>query len=817
MVSTPDLRPGTDGPGLHIHVDVCGNGQANIVGQGTQNIDNLGARPARTAVVVEQVVADQAAARSLFVGRDIQVDQLLGLLDPSGSGPATAVVSAIGGLAGVGKTALARHVAQIAVGQGWFPGGAVFIDLNGYDPDLKDRVAPGQVFGPLLRALGVPAEQIPPTLDGQAAVYHHHLAWLAEQGRPVLLVLDNASDVDQLTGLLPTYGVHRVLVTSRHTLGDLDGVRILDLDVLDTAEAAALVDQALRERNPADRRAIADPGHTAELAEACGYLPLALRIAAALLADGSGMTVTDLAEELADTATRLDTLAYGSRAVAAAFDLSWQHLSEHDPAAARLFRLLPVNPGPDLSVDTAAALAGLSPSRVRPLLRALRRAHLVEPGTTPGRWRMHDLVRAYAIRLADDHVEPENYAAATARLLDHYLTTADAANDHLTALPGQPVPGRSTVRFTGRDQALAWLDIERPNLTAAVDLAAATGDHNITVRLATAMAHHLSWRRHLHDWVTVATTACHAAQHLANPHYEAVAWTNLGITLGQVRRFDEAITALEHARDIYQQTRDHHGEAGAWTNLGVALREVRRFEEAITALECARDIYQQTGDRHREGMAWNNLGTALGQVRRFEVAITAHEIARYMFQRTGDRHGEGMAWNNLGTALGQVRRFDEAITAHQTARDIYQQTGDRHGEGMAWNNLGTALGQVRRFDEAITAHHRDLEICREIGDRHGEGSAWNNLGIALREVRRFEEAITAHTTARDIYQQTGDRHREGMAWNNLGIALVRVGRFGEAITALEHAVAAYTESGAIGAVDEVRRSIKAIKGAQSEK
>ncbi|HEX5496911.1 MAG TPA: tetratricopeptide repeat protein, partial [Mycobacteriales bacterium] len=525
------------------------------------------------------------------------------------------------------KTALARHVAQVAVGRGWFSGGAVWVDLRGYAADPGDRIAPGQVFGPLLRALGVPAEQIPPQLGEQAAAYHHHLGLLAGAGR-ALVVLDNASGVDQAAGLMPRHSVHRVMVTSRHTLGELDGARIVDLDVLDTPEAVELVDRALSERDPADRRAAADPAGVAGLVEVCGRLPLALRIAAALLADDAGMAVTGLVAELADATTRVDALAYGSTGVAAAFDLSRRHLTERDPAAAGLFALLPVNPGPDISIEAAAVLADLPVGRVRSLSRVLRQAHLVQPGTGSDRWSMHDLVRAYATGLPEDH--PGDRATATDRLLDHYTTTADAADDHLRALPGQPVPDR----FTDRDHALTWLDAERANLTAAVTLAA-NGNHHRAFTLANALAEFLSWRRYLGEWVTVATTAREAAGHLDSPTLEAIAWNNLGLALRQVRRFDEAIDAHQRDLEICRQTGDQHGEGMAWTNLGNALVEVRRFDEAIIAQQTARDLYHQTGDRHGEGMAWANLGLALREVRRFDEAIDAVEQAVAAFAETG--------------------------------------------------------------------------------------------------------------------------------------------------------------------------------------
>jgi tetratricopeptide (TPR) repeat protein len=632
------------------------------------------------------------------------------------------------------------------------------VDLQGYSPD--GHVEARQVFAPLLRQLGVAGEQIPAETGEQAAVYDQTLVTLAEQGRRVLLVLDNISSAAQVRGLLPAGGSHRVVVTTRDTL-DLPGAWRLPLDVLDVDDAVAL----LAHQSGDDRlsRDAAIP-----LAQACGRLPLALRIAAGLLTDDPDLTATELTAELAESP--VDAFTYGESEVAAVFDLSWDRLLTRDPIAARVLRLLVLDPGPDLSTDAAAALTDLPAAQVRTRLRVLHHAHLLE--RVAGRWRLHDLVRRYIRDRATDYLHTDDPETATTRLLDRYTDTTRAADNHLRALPGHPVPSR----FTDRDAALAWLDVERANLMAAVALAAATHRHAHTTRLAGALDNFLHWRRHLADRVAIAQHALAAATHLDIP------------------------TTL----------------ADAWTYLGLALLEVRRFDEAITAHETARDIFRETGDRHGEGMAWNNLGLALQNVGRFDEAITAHRADLQICRETGDRHGEGTAWNNLGVALRNVRRFDEAITAHETARDIFRETADRHREGMAWNNLGLALQNLGRFDEAITAHRADLQICRETGDRHGEGMAWNNLGVALRNVRRFDEAITAHETARDIYRETADRHREGMAWDNLGLALQEAGRFNEARQCWSEAAEAYIEAGDSESADAARQALETITSPDTE-
>ncbi len=723
---------------------------------------------------------------AVFTGRSAELAQVSALLEPSGK-PDPIVVSAVAGLAGVGKTELAVQAAHAVRQAGQFPGGVLFFDLHGYG---DAPVEPSQALDALLRALGVAAEYIPPGVEERAGLYRSVLAQVSD---PILIIADNASSEAQVRWLLPGPGPHRVLVTSRHTLAGLEA-RLVDITVLDTNAAVVLLDAALRSARPDDSRISGDPAAAEQLALACGGLPLALQITASILRADPSLTAADLAEDLAASSARLQRLAYDDGAgpaamsVEATFGLSYARL---DDSQAQLFRLLPANPGPDVSTAAAAALAGLPESQARVLLAGLARAHLVEaaPGAAP-RWRMHDLLRLYADRLSAQHVDADSRDDALNRLLDYYVNAANAANDHIRALPGTLV----SERFASQVEALAWLDSERPSLTAAVNLAASTGRDQVAMRLALNLAGYLDWRRRFDDELTVTTVGREAARRVGDRSGEATALISLGNALLNVRRFDDAVTFYQEAAAIYRETGDRYGEGMAMNNLGNALAEVRRFDEAITAHQGAAAIYRETGLRHGEGMAMNNLGNALAEVRRFDEAITAHQGAAAIYREYADRHGEGTALNNLGLALQRVRRYDEAITAHQSAAAIYREYADRHGEGTALNNLGLALQRVRRYDEAITAHQHAVAIYRETSDRHGEGTALNNLGNALTEVRRYDEAITAHQHAVAIYRETSDRHGEGTALNNLGNALTEVRRYDEAITAHQHAVAIYRET-----------------------
>ena len=661
------------------------------------------------------------------------------------------VVSAVAGLAGVGKTALAVQAAHAASQAGWFGGGMVFIDLHGYD---AAPVGPSQALDALLRTLGVAANHVPPGAEERGALYR---SALAEIGDPVLIIADNASSEAQVRPLLPGPGPHRVMVTSRHTLARL-GARLLDVTVLDDQAGVALLDQALRTARPDDDRISADQPGSARLAGICGGLPLALQITAALLKADLSRTAADLADELADEVRRLETLQYDdgggtSAPSVAAFELSYRRL---DGMAARVFRLLPVNPGPDVSTAAVAALADLSAGAARTVMGRLVQAHLAEAAAgTGGRWRMHDLLRLYAGQLSDANADADGRERVRDRLLGYYLDGARVADDHLWTLGGTPVPAV----LTGRDDALAWLDAERPSLIAAVTMAASTGRDQVAMALPLNLGQYLSRRRRFDDWISTIMVSREAARRLGDRGNETAALGNLGTALVEARRYEEAITAYRDVAAICRETGDRRSVGMALTGLGAALMEVGRFEEAITAQQDAATICRETGDRYGLGNVLGNLGRALWGAGRFEEAIATCKDAATICRETGDQRAEGNALGNLGLALMEAGRQEDAITAHQDAAAIFQEIGGRNGVGNALNNLGVALRKAGRLEEAITAHQDAAAIFRETGDRHLEGMALNDLGVALRTAGRLEEAITAHQDAAAIFRETSDRFR----------------------------------------------------------
>lgn len=726
-----------------------------------------------------------------LVGRGDDLEALLAALDPEASEPRAVAVCAVAGLAGVGKTELAVQAAHAAVSNGWFPGGALFIDLNGYDE--ARRLDAGPALDSLLRALGIPAEYIPPHTQDRARLYASVLAELAKQGRRVLVVLDNAFSAEQARPLLPTDGATRAILTSRHTLGSLDA-QLVELPVLSPEDAVDLLGRAVRTaRGTEDSRVTEDPAQTHVVAGLCGFLPLALRIVAALLAEDPTRSVAAIALDLAQERTRLDELQYDDLAVRAAFELSYRHLSERQ---AQAFRLLPINPGPDVSTEAVAALTDGDNRTTRLTLTDLARAHLIERGTDSGRWRMHDLIRLYAVELGQQDAGT-SHEAAVERILDYYLASAT-----LASLPLSEPPVPVSDHFRDSAEALTWLDQERRNLVGCVALAGAEGLAKTAIDLTGHIYEYLARRRLFDDVIVVARTAVDAARSQGLRNEESVALNFLGNALRETRQFEPAVTAHLQAAAIGTAIGDRMRQGQALTNLGLALQELNRSTEAIDAHREAAAILAGIGERRGEGMALHNLGNALLAVDQFDEALTVLQTDLTICRELSDRRGEAVTLMSLGGALAKVHDEEAAVAVTRQAVEIFAELGDRYSTGVALLNLGTVLVERGRLDEAVARQEEAAVIFAEAGDRRNEGLARNNQGVTLGQAERFHEAVTAHRLARAAWQESGNREGEvnaltceGTAQIGLGGVLAALGRFEDALAPLRQGIAICREVG----------------------
>jgi tetratricopeptide (TPR) repeat protein len=718
-----------------------------------------------------------------FTGREIELTKLAEALAPR-EHQSMVVISALAGLAGVGKTALAIHAGHEALQAGWFDA-ALFIDLFGYDPTR--RIEPIQALGSLLRSLGVPGEHIPRTQIDREMLYRSLLAERARAGQRVLIVADNVSSAGQVLPLLAG-DPHRVLVTSRSTLADLTGARLLEVDVLTAAEAIELVSQALHAANPADTRVQDDFRSVEELSRLCGYLPLALQVVAALLCSDPDRPIIELAETLSGAANRLQELDYGGElGVRGAFDLSYQHL---DPAQARLFRLLSLNPGAQTSTEAAAALADLNRNQAHRLLDQLRRAHLIQPGVARGYFRFHDLLRLYATDSSEFEDSSIDRDAAIERLLDYYVVTTRAAISYLDPQAAGP---HHRNPFANRQQALEWLDRERPTLVAAVILAQDTNRPSITSDLPQALFRYFDLRKDWTDWLTTHQVALVATRRLGNRQDEGRTLNNLGIAYHQMGQFDEALTCHQNAVGIAREVGDRPGEGHALNCVGIVQHRLRRFHEALDCYRQALEISREIDDHYAEGRAMMNLGAVYYGLRQFDESITHHQQALKIHRDLGERRRECQSLTHLGLVYNELYRFDEALGYYQRSLGIARELDDHDSESRALNNLANVYHDLHRYDESIVTHQRALTLYRDLGNRYSESHTLNNLGNVYQDLRRFDEAITHYQQALTIYRDLGNRYDEGQVLHNLGNVYQDLGQFDNAITCYQQALTIYRD------------------------
>ncbi|MFD0285836.1 ATP-binding protein [Streptomyces lutosisoli] len=756
-----------------------------------------------------------------FAGRKDQLAELLEALAPDQS--CRAARAAISGLPGVGKTQLALQAAYRALDEpDWFPGGALFVDLQGYDDER--RLSPNQALGSFLRALAIPREHVPDELEDRARLYRTVLSTYAEHGRRILVIIDNACSAAQVRPLLPSNASTAVLITSRGTL-DIDA-RLYDLAVLTSSESVDLIRQVLRRaRGNDDTRVVDAPTDAIEIAQLCGQLPLALDICAALLADMPSRPLASVKRSLLEAHTRLRYLCREDRAVQASFDLSYEQLTA---SQARLFRLLPLNPGPDISSQAAAHLADIDEGLADEVLTDLARAHLVDPGDVWGRWRMHDLIRLYADGCGRRHAHKDLRDQANLRLIHHYDRTTKAAVDRIEARSESPS------LFADHDEALAWLETERANLVGIVTVAADDGHDDTAVSLAADLSWFFHRSRYLDEWVEVGTTAVAASRRIGDRDGEGRMLSNLGAALKEARRFEESIGLLEAAASCFREVGDVNSEGAVLgnlgavmvdarqydeavdvlkssmtklsgaspqsevvmlTNLGLALRSTQRYEEAVSVLAAAGSHARRIGDRRREGVSLLGLGETWAKLGRFEDAVNALTGAMEIFQETGERRREGSALSILGETLGQVNRTDEALEVLATAVAILRDVDDRQLEGRALAILGSILRQAYRFEESIDTQREAASIFHEIGDYYREGVALAEAGEVLQDLRKFEEALDAHKAAAAIFHTSGDIHNEALAQASIGASLVELKYFDEAIAVLTPVAATLREVG----------------------
>jgi DNA-binding SARP family transcriptional activator len=643
-----------------------------------------------------------------FTGRRHEVAALLAMAD----GPNPPVCS-IDGMAGIGKTTLAVHLAR-RLGER-YPDAQLYLDLHGHARGQQPMTA-AAALDKLLLAVGVPGGEIPAQIDDRTALWRSRLA-----GRRSLLVLDNAVDASQVRPLLPGAPGTMVLITSRRRLTGLDDGCFLSLDVLSPADAAELFAAAAGRS-----RAAAEPEATAAVVHACGYLPLAIRIAAARLRHRPSWQIAHLARRLDGEEQRLAELETGDRSVTAAFALSYRYLDEDRQ---RVFRLLGLFPGAHLDAHAAAALAGGEAGPTDRCLQDLVDAHLLDE-PEPERYRLHDLLSVFAARQCREEELPEARHAALGRLLDFYLHTIDGAEQHLRPkrLDRAPAPGPRIVarRFADRAGALAWLDAERGNFVPVVRIAAENGFHHHAWQIARYLWGFYETRRHWADWTACYELALPSARQVGDRLAQARLLVGLGVTSHDLRRYDDAVTRYREALALMRETGFRSGEAGVLTNLGNTYRRMGKLADSIACQEQSQQICRDVGDRTGEAIALANLGELYRDDERFAESIGVQEQALAMFREWGDRRVEGTVLDGLARTYLAMRAYGQAFAHCRAALASRRETGDRYGEAETLDCLGQLHRVAGRRSDAAGAWRAALAIAEEL-DAPSAGDLRNRL------------------------------------------------------------------------------------------
>ncbi len=723
-----------------------------------------------------------------FAGRHEEMAELNALLDRAEQPAGTVLISAIGGTAGVGKTALAVHWAHQVAGR--FPDGQLYVNLRGYDP--AQPVSAADALAGFLRALGVPGPDIPAEESERASRYRSLLA-----NKQMLIVLDNAGSAEQVRPLLPGTSSCVAVVTSRDSLAGLvarDGAARLSLDVLPLPDAVALL------RALIGARADVDPAAAVALAEQCCSLPLALRVAAELAAARPNVMLADLVAELADQHQRLDLLDRSDdphTAIRAVFSWSCQHL---DTDTARAFRLAGLQPGRDFDRYAAAALTGSSPEQARRLLGELARAHLVQPAG-PGGYGMHDLLRAYARQLADTLDSRDERRAALTRLFDHYLHTAATAVDVLFPddrhrRPRIPPPATPTSPVTDPAAARAWLDAQRANLVAVAVHAVDHGWPGHPTQLAAILGRYLQGGGHYPEAVTIHTCALRAARHDGDQAAEASALTGLSEVDFMQGRYQQAAGRFEQALALYRETGDRAGEAATLGDLGLVAVQEGRYQQATGHLQQALALCRETGDRAAEACALADLGVLARRQGRYQQATGHLYQALALFRQTGDRGGEAYTLFRLGATDLRQGRSQQATGHLQQALALFRGIGNQAGAAEALVELGDAERQQGRHEQATGHLQQALAQFRETGRRLDEADALNILGEVLLAAGQPHDARSHHATALGLAAQIGHPEQQARAHNGLAHSFHACDEPGQARDHWQQALTLYTQLGA---------------------
>jgi tetratricopeptide (TPR) repeat protein/transcriptional regulator with XRE-family HTH domain len=693
-----------------------------------------------------------------FTGRQQELQELVDAAVGAADSGGGVGIHAIGGMAGIGKTAFAVHAAHRLAPR--FPAGQIFLPLHGHTPG-QQPVDPGDALASLLVTIGVPAAQIPPGVEARMALWRDRLA-----GKQLLLVLDDAASSEQVRPLLPGTSGNLVLVTSRRHLSALEDLAAISLDTLPRDEAADLLVRLAARPGLSP----ADPA-VREIIRLCGYLPLAIGMVARQLHHHPAWTAAARAAELAVAVDRLELMATENLSVAAAFNLSYADLT---PDQQRLFRRLGLHLGTDIDGYAAAALDATGLAAARRGLEALYDQYLLtEPAQ--GRYRLHDLIREHARALAG-RLDPDgDREQATARLLGYYQHTAAVAESRLAyhCLPALACAAcaepAAAPDLPDHEQALAWARAERANLFACLDHVTAAGQHARVIALTAGLSGLMFNDGPFAEALARYDTALRAAQRLGDRAAQANVLSELGGAQLTTGDYPGAVQRLEEALGIYRDLGDRYGQAHVLNDLGIVLKCLGDYPGAARALEESLSTRRQIGDQVGVACALTGIGGVGLMISDFRGAIQAFEEALGIYREIGDRFHQAEPLLCLGSARMVTGDYRGATQALEEALDIYRDLDNWWGQAGALSSLGDARRRAGDYPGALAALEEALRLYRDREDPTAEAFARACLGILQRTTGDYPGAAQALEEALGLFRDRGDPGGEATVLNESGI------------------------------------------------
>jgi tetratricopeptide (TPR) repeat protein len=683
-----------------------------------------------------------------FTGRNEQVARVAEMFVPPVRGSrGTVPIVTIAGKAGVGKTALALHVAhQISR---LFPGGQLYTNLRGAE---HEALEPAEVLAGFLRELGVAGDDVPESLEDRARMYRARLAT-----RRILVLLDNAADEPQVRPLIPGTPDCAVLITSRSRLSGLPGVHPVSLDVMANRQAIELLTKIIG----ADRLA-AEEESANRIARLCGFLPLALRVAGARLASRPSWRLSWFADRLSDERNRLNLLKVGDMDIRASLALSYESRSDREKEAFRILGLLRSSSFPAWNL---AVLANIELFTAEQTVEEIVDAELLEVSGVDAaglvRYRFHDLLRDYARERLTAEESDLSRAAALGRMVDAYIGLASEASTGIqpgvlqtSAGGGAPPSAVEAVRADPR----GWFSSERATLVSLVEQASEARLWDATWRLAEPLTAMFNWRADWKDWESTHRIALDAANRASSTLGQAVIQCSLGALYRELGRFDEAIALLTDSVTAFRQIGDDHREAVARRNLGDTYRYNGLLDLAISSFTSSLAVFERYSDLRSVADTLGGMADALRGLSRWEDSESRFDRCLSLYRQLGDQTEETRHTVTLAMVYRDRYQNARAETLLRESLEYFARIGDTRWEGQSLRLLGTVLRNEGKNNEAVEHFSRCIRIFEDLLDRRLIAVSLRNRGDAYRLVEHYDKAQTDLSQALSMFTELGD-HR----------------------------------------------------------